>query len=143
MEVLGGNGHGDPQVGQNQLHRRVAVAGRLEVMNQPQFFFLAEEGIAADFCQIPPHRIVRSNGHWPSLLAAWLHFEVSFMTWMLIGALGIFIAEDFSLTATEKGLMVAVPLLGGSLFRVVVGILSDRFGPRRTGFVTMLAMSIP
>ncbi|TLY36665.1 MAG: NarK/NasA family nitrate transporter [Nitrospirae bacterium] len=83
------------------------------------------------------------SGHWPSLLAAWLHFEVSFMTWMLIGALGIFIAEDFSLTATEKGLMVAVPLLGGSLFRVVVGILSDRFGPRRTGFVTMLAMSIP
>ncbi|MDO8545858.1 MAG: MFS transporter [Nitrospirales bacterium] len=83
------------------------------------------------------------SGHWPSLLAAWLHFEVSFMVWMLVGALGVFIAEDFGLTATQKGLMVAVPLLGGSLFRVAAGILSDRFGPRRTGFVSMLAVSAP
>ncbi|MEK6604132.1 MAG: MFS transporter, partial [Nitrospirota bacterium] len=83
------------------------------------------------------------SGHWPSLLAAWLHFEVSFMVWMLVGALGVFIAEDFGLTATQKGFMVAVPLLGGSLFRVAVGILSDRFGPRRTGFVSMLVASAP
>src|SRR6266542_3688386 len=91
---------------------------------------------------MPVLRALRS-GHWPSLLAAWLHFEVGFMTWMLIGALGVFIAEDLSLSATEKGLMVAVPLLGGSLFRVAVGILSDRFGPRRVGFVIMLALSLP
>lgn len=83
------------------------------------------------------------SGHWPSLLAAWLHFEVSFMAWMLVGALGVFIAEDFGLTATEKGFMVAVPLLGGSLFRVVVGIASDRVGPRLTGMVGMLAVSVP
>lgn len=83
------------------------------------------------------------SGHWPSLLAAWLHFEVSFMVWMLVGALGVFIAEDFGLTATQKGFMVAVPLLGGSLFRVAVGILSDRFGPRRTGFVSMLVVPAP
>ncbi len=83
------------------------------------------------------------NGHWPSLLAAWLHFEVSFMTWLLVGALGVFIAEDFALTATQKGLMVAVPLLGGSLFRIGVGVLSDRFGPRRTGFITMMIVSVP
>jgi NNP family nitrate/nitrite transporter-like MFS transporter len=34
-------------------------------------------------------------------------------------------------------------LLGGSLFRVAVGILSDRFGPRRTGFVSMLVVPAP
>jgi NNP family nitrate/nitrite transporter-like MFS transporter len=83
------------------------------------------------------------SGHWPSLLAAWLHFEVSFMAWMLVGALGVFIAEDFSLTATQKGFMVAVPLLGGSLFRVAVGVLSDRVGPRLTGFVSMLVALVP
>lgn len=83
------------------------------------------------------------SGHWPSLLAAWLHFEVSFMAWMLVGALGVFIAEDFGLTATQKGFMVAVPLLGGALFRVAVGIVSDRVGPRLTGFVSMLAVSAP
>lgn len=83
------------------------------------------------------------SGHWPSLLAAWLHFEISFMTWLLVGALGVFIAADFRLTATQKGFMVAIPLLGGSLFRVATGILSDHFGPRRIGFVSMLAVTVP
>ncbi len=92
--------------------------------------------------RVPILNALRS-GHWPSLLAAWLHFEISFMAWMLVGALGVFIAEDFGLTATQKGFMVAVPLLGGSLFRVAVGILSDRFGPRRTGFTSMLVAAVP
>lgn len=83
------------------------------------------------------------SGHWPSLLAAWLHFEVSFMTWVLVGALGVFIAQDFGLTATQKGLLVAVPLLGGSLFRVGIGILSDRYGPRRIGVASMLLAAVP
>ncbi|TRZ99750.1 MAG: NarK/NasA family nitrate transporter [Nitrospiraceae bacterium] len=65
------------------------------------------------------------------------------MVWMLVGALGVFIAEDFGLTATQKGFMVAVPLLGGALFRVATGILSDRVGPRLTGVVSMLAVSVP
>ena len=43
------------------------------------------------------------SGHWPSLLGAWLHFEVSFMVWLLIGALSIAIAEEFALSAFEKG----------------------------------------
>ena len=83
------------------------------------------------------------SGHWPSLLAAWLHFEVSFMTWVLVGALGVFIAQDFGLTATQKGFLVAVPLLGGSLFRIGIGVLSDRYGPRRIGLANMLLVSVP
>ena len=65
------------------------------------------------------------------------------MTWVLIGALGVFIAQDFGLTATQKGFLVGVPLLGGSLFRIGIGILSDRYGPRRTGFVSMLLAAVP
>ncbi len=83
------------------------------------------------------------SGHWPSLLAAWLHFEVSFMTWVLVGALGVFIAQDFGLTATQKGVLVAVPLLGGSLFRIGVGVLSDRYGPRWIGVASMLLTTVP
>ena len=72
-------------------------------------------------------------GHWPSLFGAWLHFEVSFMVWLLIGALGIAIAEEFSLSATQKGFLVAVPLLGGAFLRIVVGPLADRLGPKVVG----------
>jgi len=77
------------------------------------------------------------SGHWPSLAGAWLHFEVSFLVWLLIGALGVSIAADFGLTATQKGLLVAVPLLGGALLRVVVGASSDRFGPKSIGLALL------
>ncbi len=77
------------------------------------------------------------SGHWPSLVGAWLHFEVSFMTWLLIGALGVLIAEEFALSPTQKGLLVAVPLLGGALLRVIVGFCSDRYGTKRTGLALL------
>jgi NNP family nitrate/nitrite transporter-like MFS transporter len=77
------------------------------------------------------------SGHWPSLVGAWLHFEVSFMVWLLIGALGVSIAEEFGLNATEKGLLVAVPLLGGALMRVVVGAGSDQFGSKPIGLALL------
>lgn len=72
-------------------------------------------------------------GHWPSLLGAWLHFEVSFMVWLLIGALGVAISAEFGLTATQKGILVATPLLGGALLRLVVGPVADRFGAKNVG----------
>ncbi|MER3424696.1 MAG: MFS transporter [Nitrospiraceae bacterium] len=78
------------------------------------------------------------SGHWPSLVGAWLHFEISFMVWLLIGAMGVLIAEEFGLTPTQKGLLVAVPLLGAALLRIVVGGCSDRFGPKRTGLVLLI-----
>ena len=70
------------------------------------------------------------TGHWPSLLGAWLHFEVSFMVWLLIGALGVLIAEDFGLTPSQKGLLVAVALLSGALLRILVGASCDRYGTK-------------
>ena len=73
------------------------------------------------------------RGHWPSLAGAWLHFEVSFMNWLLIGSLGVSIAEEFGLSATQKGLLVACPLLSGALLRVSVGLSSDRLGAKTTG----------
>lgn len=79
------------------------------------------------------------SGHWPSLLGAWLHFEVSFMVWLLIGAMGIAIAGEFGLTATQKGVLVAIPILGGALLRIPVGLASDIIGPKRTGLVLLLA----
>ena len=80
-------------------------------------------------------------GHWPSLLGAWLHFEVSFIVWLLIGALGIPIAEEFSLSATQKGFLVSIPLLGGALLRTIVGPMADRKGAKRVGLF-LLGMEI-
>ena len=76
-------------------------------------------------------------GHFPTLMAALLYFDVSFMTWVLFGPLAPFLREDMGLTATQQGLVTAIPLLGGSLFRPVLGMLGDRIGGRRTGMMGM------
>jgi len=76
---------------------------------------------------------VLTKGHWPSLVGAWLHFEISFMVWLLVGALGVSISEDFGLGPTQKGLLVAIPLLGGAFLRVLIGPMSDRYGAKQVG----------
>ena len=85
----------------------------------------------------------RKAGHTPSLGAALIHFDVSFMVWTILGALGIYIAEDLGLSASEKGLLVATPLLAAAVARITLGILADRFGPKRVGSISMLVVLAP
>jgi NNP family nitrate/nitrite transporter-like MFS transporter len=89
-------------------------------------------------------------GHTPSLMCAFGYFDVSFMVWVLLGPLAAFIATDYGLDLTRDAfwvtLLSAVPLLGGSVLRVVLGLMTDRIGPRRTGLfglaVTLVPLSI-
>lgn len=77
-------------------------------------------------------------GHAPTLFAAFLYFDLSFMVWVILGPLGVAIAKDFNLDPAQKGLMVAIPVLAGALLRLVNGVLVDRIGPKRTGMISQL-----
>ena len=72
-------------------------------------------------------------GHLPTLFASFLYFDLSFMAWVLLGPLGVAIAMQLHLDPVHKGLMVATPVLAGAVLRVVVGVLVDRFKPKRVG----------
>jgi NNP family nitrate/nitrite transporter-like MFS transporter len=85
----------------------------------------------------------RDAGHSPSLVAALVHFDVSFMCWVLLGALGAYVAEDLGLSPAMKGLVVAVPPLGGAAFRLLLGPLSDRVGIKRLGQLTLGLTTVP
>lgn len=63
-------------------------------------------------------------------LAAWT-FAITFWAWNLVGPLAARYTEQLGLTATQKSLMVATPVLVGALGRIPVGALTDRFGGRR------------
>ena len=81
-------------------------------------------------------------GHTPTLYAAFLYFDLSFMVWVMLGPLGVQIARDLGLSAAQKGLMVATPVLAGALLRIVAGILVDHLKPKKAGLigqVTVLA----
>lgn len=82
-------------------------------------------------------------GHTPSLVASLLHFDVSFMVWVLLGALGAYVASDLDLSPAQKGLMVAVPALGGCGFRLIIGSVVERIGIKRTGLLSMGLTFVP
>src|SRR5258708_25574022 len=85
----------------------------------------------------------RKAGHTPTLVASFLYFDVSFMVWVLLGPLGPFIGEALKLNSTQKFLLVAVPLLGGSLFRPLLGWMTERLGGRLTGLLGLSMTLIP
>src|SRR3990170_5097907 len=74
-------------------------------------------------------------GHPPTLFAAFLYFDLSFMVWVILGPLGVQIARDLGLSAAQKGLMVATPVLAGALLRIFAGILVDHLKPRKAGLI--------
>jgi NNP family nitrate/nitrite transporter-like MFS transporter len=77
-------------------------------------------------------------GHAPTLIAAFLYFDLAFMVWVLLGPLAPEISKTLGLTSAEKGLMVATPTLAGALLRVVNGLLVDRIGPKRSGAISQI-----
>lgn len=90
----------------------------------------------------PSGHFLRS-GHLPTLVAALLYFDVSFMAWVLLGPLAPFLRDSLGLTPAGQGILIAIPLLGGSIFRPIFGVLSDRIGGRRTGLAGLALTLVP
>jgi MFS transporter, NNP family, nitrate/nitrite transporter len=88
-------------------------------------------------------REFRRAGHAPTLFSAFLYFDVSFMIWLLPGALANSIVPELGLSDAQKGLMVAVPLLGGAVLRLALGVMTDRLGARRTAMLGMSLTALP
>jgi len=82
-------------------------------------------------------------GHTPTLVCAFLYFDMSFMVWVILGALANSIVPDLQLTDAQRGLMVATPLLGGAILRLALGLLSDRIGARKTAMLGMVLTVAP
>jgi len=79
-------------------------------------------------------------GHTPSLIAAFLYFDMAFMVWVILGPLGVQIAKDLNLDHVQKGLMVATPVLAGAALRLVLGIMVDHLNARITGIIGQIVV---
>jgi MFS transporter, NNP family, nitrate/nitrite transporter len=82
------------------------------------------------------------------LVLATVSFALSFAAWGLVGGLASVFAGLYSLTASQTALLVAVPVLLGSLARLPMGMLTDRFGGRLVftallGFSALAAFVVP
>ena len=78
------------------------------------------------------------SGHTPTLFAAFLYFDLAFMVWVILGPLGVQIAQDLQLTHAQRGLMVATPVLAGAILRLFMGLMVDHLKPKLTSAIGQL-----
>ena len=69
-------------------------------------------------------------------------FTICFAVWTIFSIIGIQIRQELSLSDTQFGLLVGMPILTGSLVRIVLGIATDRLGGRIVYTLTMLAAAL-
>ena len=79
-----------------------------------------------------------SRALWLSTIA----FTLCFAVWTIFAIIGVRIKQELGLTETQFGLMVGMPILTGSLVRVLLGVWTPRYGGRLVYSVTMLAASL-
>ncbi|MFV8050185.1 nitrate/nitrite transporter [Mycobacterium sp. 48b] len=76
------------------------------------------------------------------LLATWVS-AINFWAWNMIGPLSTTYAGDMKLSSTQASMLVATPILVGSLGRIAVGALTDRYGGRTMFLAVTLASIVP
>ena len=83
---------------------------------------------------------LKTAGHFPTLLAAFLYFDFSFMVWTMLGPLATEISESlarhgFILDANQKATLLAIPILSGAILRIVLGFGVDKLGAKKTALI--------
>ena len=78
-----------------------------------------------------------------NLLLALLAFTITFWAWNLIAPLGVRYMQELGLDANQRSLLIATPVLVGSLGRIPIGALTDRFGGRVMFTVMLFASIVP
>ena len=72
-----------------------------------------------------------------------LAFALSFMVWGLVSPLAPGLQKLFGLSNTQVSLLIAIPVLLGSLGRLPMGVLTDLFGARKVFTVLMALQLVP
>jgi len=80
---------------------------------------------------------------WSVVIMSTLAFTVCFMIWMMFAVIGVPIKAQLGLNETQFGILIATPVLTGSLTRLPLGMLTDKYGGRVVMFILMLSTVIP
>ncbi|HEY8472864.1 MAG TPA: MFS transporter [Natronosporangium sp.] len=78
-----------------------------------------------------------------ALILATLGFALNFWAWALISPLAPDLRQQLGLSTVGEAVLVAVPVLVGSVGRIAVGALTDRFGGRVMFPLVSLASAVP
>lgn len=70
---------------------------------------MASLAMTHEATRIPAGKTFWQSGHRPTLLAAFIYFDIAFMCWVMLGPLAPIISQQLGLDPAQKGFMVAVP----------------------------------
>ena len=87
-------------------------------------------------------RTFLQSGHAPTLGASFFYFACSCGIWVINGAMAPFLSEQFGLTPAQKGLMLSIPIVAGSLMRFPLGLLAQYIGRKNATLVEMAGIVI-
>lgn len=82
-------------------------------------------------------------GRFAVLFVSTWAFIICFAVWMMLGVTGIPIRQQLGLNSTQFGLLTATPVLTGALFRLPLGIWTDRFGGRIIMLLLLAGCAVP
>src|SRR4026207_1506575 len=80
---------------------------------------------------------------WSVVASSTIAFTVCFMVWIMFAVIGIPIKQALRLNETQFGILVAMPVLTGSLIRLPLGVWTDKYGGRIVFFTLMLSTVFP
>lgn len=79
---------------------------------------------------------------WSVLTMNTVAFACNFAVWTMFSIIGLKIKDELGLSDTQFGVLIATPILTGSITRLPLGILTDRYGGRIVYFIQMVLVSI-
>lgn len=77
------------------------------------------------------------------LTVSTLVFTLFFAVWVMFAIVGLPMKKELKLSESEFALLVAIPILMGSLLRIPVGMLTDKLGGRVMMIALLLVTSVP
>lgn len=78
-----------------------------------------------------------------ALLLSTLAMIISFSVWSVFSPIASTIQEQFQLSETQKSFIIVTPIILGSLMRIPIGIIADKYGGRKVYTLTMLFTIFP
>ncbi|HAG58722.1 MAG TPA: MFS transporter, partial [Arthrobacter bacterium] len=90
-----------------------------------------------------PQTMSAPAGRTLNLVLATCASVVCFWAWNSVATLGAFYTQNLHLNPATTGVLVAMPVFVGSLGRIVVGTLTDRYGGRAMFTFVLLATILP
>ena len=85
---------------------------------------------------------VRQSDQYRALGLSTLAFTVCFAVWTIFSIIGVKIKQELGLSETQFGLLLATPVLTGSLSRIFLGVWTDQFGGRLMLPIQMLITAV-